>query len=142
MSLISMFKPIQPTESATPTQQPQGELDHIDLQELLLDMQKYGKPRIHCHDDNTWSCAIDVNISPVGAKFEVRSDFKQLTPVAAAIQCNERLAFLDLVKEEAEKNAEHADEQFDADFAIMTGELSRTISNVIAALGGEAAEDA
>ena len=51
-----------------------------------------------------------------------------------------RLAFLDLVKEEAEKNAEHADEQFDADFAIMTGELARAIQSVINALGGEVNE--
>ena len=51
-----------------------------------------------------------------------------------------RLAFLDLVKEVAEKTAEHADEQFDADFAIMTGELARTISSVINALGGEVEE--
>ena len=48
-----------------------------------------------------------------------------------------RLAFLDLLKEEAEKNAEHADEQFDADFALMTGELTRFIPALIEALGGE-----
>ncbi len=89
MSLVSLFKTTAPAKAEAPPEQPQ--LSQIDLQELLLDMQKYGKPRIHCHDDNTWSCAIDVNISPVGAKFEVRSDFNQLTPVAAAIQCNERL---------------------------------------------------
>jgi recombination associated protein RdgC len=29
-----------------------------------------------------------------------------------------RLAFLDVLKEEAEKSAEHADEQFDADFRL------------------------
>lgn len=49
-----------------------------------------------------------------------------------------RLAFLDLVKEEAEQNAEHADEQFDADFTLMTGELSRLLPALVAALGGEA----
>jgi recombination associated protein RdgC len=48
-----------------------------------------------------------------------------------------RLAFLDLLKEEAEKGAEHADEQFDADFALMTGELSRLLPQLVAALGGE-----
>lgn len=51
-----------------------------------------------------------------------------------------RLAFLDLLKEEAEKNAEHADEQFDADFALMTGELSRFLPCLVEALGGEKAE--
>lgn len=52
-----------------------------------------------------------------------------------------RLAFLDLLKEQAEKSAEHADEQFDADFAQMTGELSRFLPQLVAALGGEVAEE-
>lgn len=51
-----------------------------------------------------------------------------------------RLAFLDLLKEEAEKSAEHADEQFDADFALMTGEFCRFLPAVIAALGGKVEE--
>ncbi len=53
-----------------------------------------------------------------------------------------RLAFLDILKEEAEKSAEHADEQFDADFALMTGELSRFLPQLVAALGGEIVEAA
>ena len=52
-----------------------------------------------------------------------------------------RLAFLDLLKEQAEKSAGHADEQFDADFALMTGELSRFLPQLVAALGGEAVEE-
>ena len=51
-----------------------------------------------------------------------------------------RIAFLDIVKEQAEQDAEIMDEQFDADFALMTGELSRTITHVIDALGGEVKE--
>ena len=52
-----------------------------------------------------------------------------------------RIAFLDIVKEQAEQDAETMEEQFDADFALMTGELSRTITNLIAALGGEVKEE-
>lgn len=50
-----------------------------------------------------------------------------------------RLAFLDLLKEEAETGAEHAEEQFDADFALMTGELARFLPQLVADLGGEVA---
>jgi recombination associated protein RdgC len=50
-----------------------------------------------------------------------------------------RLAFLDLIKEESEQQAETADEQFDADFAIMSGELARFLPDLVEALGGEAA---
>ena len=53
-----------------------------------------------------------------------------------------RLAFLDLLKEQAEKTAEHADEQFDADFALMTGEFARFLPHVVDALGGEVVEAA
>ncbi|MDD5329750.1 MAG: recombination-associated protein RdgC [Sulfuricella sp.] len=48
-----------------------------------------------------------------------------------------RLAFLDLLKDEAEQQAETADEMFDADFAIMAGELARFLPDLIEALGGE-----
>ncbi len=51
-----------------------------------------------------------------------------------------RLAFLDILKEQSEQNAEAAEEQFDADFAIMTGELARFLPAMIAALGGEDSE--
>ena len=53
-----------------------------------------------------------------------------------------RLAFLDILKEQADADAETAAEQFDADFALMTGELSRMIPALVEALGGEMAEGA
>jgi recombination associated protein RdgC len=49
-----------------------------------------------------------------------------------------RLAFLDIVKGDAPAEAEDADEQFDVDFALMTGELLRMLSDLVHALGGEA----
>ena len=48
-----------------------------------------------------------------------------------------RLQFLDVVKEAAGTDAQSADEQFDADFSLMTLELKRLIPAVIDALGGE-----
>lgn len=52
-----------------------------------------------------------------------------------------RLAFLDILKENAEQQAENADEQFDLDFAVMSGELARLLADLVAALGGERAGD-
>jgi recombination associated protein RdgC len=51
-----------------------------------------------------------------------------------------RLAFLDIVKEEAERQADAADMQMEADFALMTGELSRLIPALIEVLGDEVKE--
>lgn len=48
-----------------------------------------------------------------------------------------RLAFLDILKEEAEQSAQEADEQFDIDFALMAGELNRMLADLTVALGGE-----
>lgn len=48
-----------------------------------------------------------------------------------------RLTFLDLLKEEAERQAETADELFEADFLIMSGEFTRLLPQLVAALGGE-----
>ena len=48
-----------------------------------------------------------------------------------------RLAFLDVIKEEAEKQADATDMQMEADFALMSGELSRLIPALIEVLGGE-----
>lgn len=51
-----------------------------------------------------------------------------------------RLAFLDVLKEQAEQSAEGSagtDELFDADFALMAGELARLFDDLLAALGGE-----
>lgn len=49
-----------------------------------------------------------------------------------------RLAFLDILQEEAERSATTSEEQFDADFALMSGELGRMIPDLLLALGGEA----
>ena len=48
-----------------------------------------------------------------------------------------RLAFLDIIQEQAEKAAAEGDPQFEADFALMSAELARFIPCVIEALGGE-----
>ena len=50
-----------------------------------------------------------------------------------------RLAFLDILKEQAESQGENADERFDIDFTLMTGEVARLLDDLVTALGGEVA---
>lgn len=47
-----------------------------------------------------------------------------------------RLAFLDLVKEDAERQAENADDLFAANFTLMCGELAQLLAHLVEALGG------
>ena len=51
-----------------------------------------------------------------------------------------RLAFLDILKEAAEDQAENEAERFDLDFTLMTGELAKLLADLIEALGGEREE--
>jgi recombination associated protein RdgC len=48
-----------------------------------------------------------------------------------------RVVFLDILKEETQDQADDAEEQFDIDFALMTGELAALLADLIEALGGE-----
>jgi recombination associated protein RdgC len=52
-----------------------------------------------------------------------------------------RLSFLDILKRESGEDIENEDERFDIDFALMTGELSRLLADLVKALGGEKAAD-
>lgn len=90
MNLLSIFKPGLAQNCATEAAAPQtiGE----SLEDVLLDLAKWGKPRVGQYgNDGTWHCGLEVSITPIGAKFEVRSDFEQKTPLAAALQCRENL---------------------------------------------------
>ena len=49
-----------------------------------------------------------------------------------------RLAFLDILKEQSESQADDADERFDIDFTLMTGEGAQLLADLLTALGGEA----
>ena len=48
-----------------------------------------------------------------------------------------RLAFLDILKEQADGQADNADERFDLDFTLMSGEVAQLLDDLLAALGGE-----
>ena len=48
-----------------------------------------------------------------------------------------RLQFLDMVKDRSEGQAQAAEEQFEIDFVLMTGELSHLLKDLIEQLGGD-----
>lgn len=52
-----------------------------------------------------------------------------------------RVSFLDILKEESEAGAADEHEQFEIDFALMSGELSLLLTDLTEALGGEKAAD-
>ncbi len=48
-----------------------------------------------------------------------------------------KLAFLDILKEDAERQSENADDLFAANFTLMCGELSQLLAHLVEVLGGE-----
>ncbi len=48
-----------------------------------------------------------------------------------------RVAPLDVIKEDGDTSSRDEDERFDGDFAMMAGELSKLIADLVEALGGE-----
>lgn len=90
MNPLSIFRTTPATDASPP--QPAEALQEDLLQTVLLDLSRFGKPRVGQYgDDNSWYCSIEANISPIGAKFAVNSDWKQRTPLDAALQCRDRL---------------------------------------------------
>jgi recombination associated protein RdgC len=48
-----------------------------------------------------------------------------------------KVSFLDMIKEDAERQAENADDLFAANFTLMSGELSQLLAHLVEVLGGE-----
>ena len=88
MNLLSMFKnKSEELESAT-SAAPSDET----LEAVLVELSKWGQPRVGQYgNDGNWHCCVEVNVTPVGVKFEAKSDFKQKTPLDAAKQCRKNL---------------------------------------------------
>lgn len=71
------------TNSSVPTE--------TSFEQDLIDLKKYGRPKITCMDDGSWYCSISMHVSSKGASFDVASDFKQRTPSEALAQCRARI---------------------------------------------------
>lgn len=70
-------------QSSRQSQQP-------ELSDILIEMCKYGKPRLSRRDD-TWYCCCDMHVASQGVTFEVSSSFKEPTPLVAAQVCMQRI---------------------------------------------------
>jgi hypothetical protein len=64
--------------------------DQPTLEELLMELKHYGKPRVGMFDSG-WHCNIEINTNTVGADFKCASEFGISTPTDAAKQCLERV---------------------------------------------------
>jgi hypothetical protein len=67
-----------------------NQLNQPTLEELLMELVKYGKPRVSMIGDG-WHSNVEMNTNTVGADFKCASDFNMSTPTAAAKQCLERV---------------------------------------------------
>lgn len=89
MNPLSLFKA---TPSADPSQSaPVAQQD--SLEDVLLDLAKWGKPRVgqYGSSHSGWHCCVEVTVTPVGVKFEAKSDFNHATPLQAAVTCRKNL---------------------------------------------------
>jgi hypothetical protein len=67
-------------------------LEQMSLEELLLELKNYGKPRVGIYgSDELWHCTVEMNTNTVGADFKCSSSFDHPTPVSAAKECLERV---------------------------------------------------
>lgn len=61
------------------------------INECLIELEKYGFPKLSKLNKNGWYSHIDVFIMGKGVSFEVRSNYGMKTPKIAINQCYERL---------------------------------------------------
>lgn len=66
------------------------DLPQDSLEDLLLLMVRWGKPRLSKQSDG-WYCAVDVTVNAKGVEFKVQSDFDHESPFHAASDCHARL---------------------------------------------------
>ncbi|MBS1729828.1 MAG: hypothetical protein JSS67_03520 [Bacteroidetes bacterium] len=63
----------------------------MDLEDLLLRLNTFGKPSLHRMDKGWW-CSIDMFVSAKGTDFKIKSEWDCATPTLAVQQCLQRVA--------------------------------------------------
>lgn len=66
-------------------------IDDLSLEELMLELTKYGRPRLSQQNKGTWHCCVDMRTGVKGADFEIKSEFRHKTMMEAAHVCLERV---------------------------------------------------
>jgi hypothetical protein len=91
MNPLNLFRPKDSAVAGEPTQAGRPTVE--TLEDVLLELAKWGQPRVgqYGSNHNGWHCCVEVNVTPVGVKFEAKSDFNVPTPLAAALQCRANL---------------------------------------------------
>ena len=94
MSLLDIFgsrkaNPPAPDAEHAPSSQEAAPKSNR-LEDLLMQLDAYGNPYVH-RGDNGWHVKVQASVAPVGARFEVSSEFGMATPTLAAQQCLDRL---------------------------------------------------
>lgn len=62
----------------------------VGLEDAIAHLLNFGRPHIHCHDDLTWSCSVELNTDQVIDGAKVRSGFKHPTIGSAVAECVEK----------------------------------------------------
>lgn len=58
--------------------------------EILAELLRYGKPLLAFHGDLGWHATLECNVATVGASFDMKSEFRHETPLAALTQLRTR----------------------------------------------------
>ena len=61
------------------------------LEDVLTELQRYGQPRLGIYSERGWHAYIEVTVTAVGARFDIRSEYSHDTPLEAALECRKRL---------------------------------------------------
>lgn len=62
----------------------------LSLEELLLQLSKFGKPRVS-HTGDGWYAALEMYVGREGVDFKIASDFGAPSPLRAVEQCAQRM---------------------------------------------------
>lgn len=65
------------------------QMQDAPLEDVLQDLSRYGKTVCGQYgSEGFWHCSVEMKVNTTGVQFQVKTDFKQTTPAAAARECH------------------------------------------------------